>query len=193
MLRQGRLPDRPSLRRGHVSNDHLHLIRFERLLSRITRVAPGEGRTAFLFFLHGFQLLSSCQAMKALREAFMLAKFLAETRAYAVALMAVVLMVAVPLYDQPRHHLEGAQLLRAVTLLFVVTLPLFAVPAHLRRFTRSGAAPLKDVSAFSVMSPVAFGRLISACAMTNGAASARMGPPVILMRVFHPASEREPL
>ena len=113
-----------------MSTDYLHLTRFERLLSRITRVAPGEGRTAFLFFLHGFLLLASYQVMKALREAFMLAKFSAETRAYAVATMALVLMIAVPLYGRLRHRLEGARLLRAVTLFFVLTLPLFAALSH---------------------------------------------------------------
>jgi ATP:ADP antiporter, AAA family len=107
-------------------HDHAHLTRFERLLSHVTRVAPGEGRSAFLFFLHGFLLLSSYQVMKALREAFMLAKFSAEQRAYAVAMMALVLMVVVPLYGRLRHHLEGAALLRAVTLFFVLTLPIFA-------------------------------------------------------------------
>ena len=109
---------------------HPSLTRFERLLSLVTRVAPGEGRTAFLFFLHGFLLLASYQVMKALREAFMLAKFSAETRAYAVAVMALVLMIVVPLYGRLRHHLDGAQLLRAVTLFFVVTLPMFALLAH---------------------------------------------------------------
>ena len=109
---------------------HAHLTRFERVLSLVTRVAPGEGRTAFLFFLHGFLLLASYQVVKALREAFMLAKFSAETRAYAVALMALVLMIVVPLYGRLRHHLEGAQLLRAVTIFFLVTLPLFAVLAQ---------------------------------------------------------------
>jgi AAA family ATP:ADP antiporter len=110
--------------------DRAGLTRFERLLSHVTRVAPGEGRTAFLFFLHGFLLLASYQVMKALREAFMLAKFSAETRAYAVATMALVLMIVVPLYGRLRHHLEGARLLRAVTSFFVVTLPVFAVLAH---------------------------------------------------------------
>jgi len=113
-----------------LSSDHAHLTRFERLLSFVTRVAPGEGRTAFLFFLHGFLLLASYQQVKALREAFMLTKFSAETRAYAVALMAFVLMLVVPLYGRLRHHLDGARLLRAVTIFFVVTLPLFAVLAH---------------------------------------------------------------
>ena len=93
-------------------------------------MAPGEGRAAFLFFLHGFLLLASYQVVKALREAFMLTKFSAETRAYAVAVMALVLMLVVPLYGRLRHHLDGAHLLRAVTIFFVATLPLFAVLAH---------------------------------------------------------------
>jgi AAA family ATP:ADP antiporter len=110
--------------------DHASLTRFERLLALVTRVAPGEGRTAFLFFLHGFLLLASYQVVKALREAFMLAKFSAETRAYSVAVMALVLMLIVPLYGRLRHHLDGAHLLRAVTLFFVATLPLFALLSH---------------------------------------------------------------
>jgi AAA family ATP:ADP antiporter len=109
-----------------LNSDHARLTRFERLLSFVTRVAPGEGRTAFLFFLHAFLLLASYQEVKALREAFMLTKFSAETRAYAVALMALVLMLIVPLYGRLRHHLDGAHLLRLVTVFFVVTLPLFA-------------------------------------------------------------------
>jgi AAA family ATP:ADP antiporter len=113
-----------------LNSDHARLTRFERLLSFVTRVAPGEGRTAFLFFLHGFLLLASYQVVKALREAYMLTKFSAETRAYAVAVMALVLMIIVPLYGRLRHHLHGAQLLRAVTVFFVVTLPLFAVLSH---------------------------------------------------------------
>jgi ATP:ADP antiporter, AAA family len=113
-----------------MHSDHARLSRFERLLSLVTRVAPGEGRTAFLFFLHGFLLLASYQEVKALREAFMLTKFSAETRAYAVAMMAAVLMLVVPLYGRLRHHLDGARLLRAVTIFFVATLPLFAVLAH---------------------------------------------------------------
>ena len=40
-------------------SDHAELSRFERILSLVTRVRPGEGRAAFLFFLHGFLLLSS--------------------------------------------------------------------------------------------------------------------------------------
>lgn len=107
-------------------HDHAGLTRLERLLTLFTRVRPGEGRSAMLFFMHGFLLLSSYQVVKALREALILTKFPAEVRAYAVAVMALALMFIVPLYGLVRRHLDGAKLLRVVTLFFVVTLPLFA-------------------------------------------------------------------
>ncbi len=106
--------------------DQSGLSRFERLLTVVTRIRPGEGRSAFLFLLHGFLLLSSYQIVKALREALILTKFSAEVRSYAVAVMALVLMFVVPLYGALRRRLDGARLLAAVTLFFVVTLPLFA-------------------------------------------------------------------
>ena len=117
-------------------SDHAGLSRFERMLSLVTRVRPGEGRAAFLFFLHGFLLLSSYQVVKALREAFMLTKFSAETRSYAVAITALVLMFVVPFYGWVRRHLDGARLLRAVTIFFVVTMPLFAHARASRRVDR---------------------------------------------------------
>jgi ATP:ADP antiporter, AAA family len=109
-----------------VLTDHAGLSRFERLLGFVTRIRPGEGRSAFLFFLHGFLLLSSYQVVKALREALILTKFSAEVRAYAVATMALVLIFVVPAYGYLRRHVDGERLLRVVTLFFVVTLPLFA-------------------------------------------------------------------
>ncbi len=93
--------------------DHAGLSRFERLLTLFTRVRPGEGRSAFLFFLHGFLLLFSYQVVKALREAFMLTKFPAEVRAYAVALIALILMLLVPLYAAVRRRLDGERLCRS--------------------------------------------------------------------------------
>ena len=105
--------------------DHAGLSRFEQLLTLFTRVRPGEGRSAFLFFLHGFLLLFSYQVVKALREAFMLAKFPAEVRAYAVALIALILMLLVPMYAAVRRRLDGERLLRAVTAFFASNLLLF--------------------------------------------------------------------
>jgi len=105
--------------------DHAGLSRFERLLTLFTRVRPGEGRSAFLFFMHGFLLLFSYQVVKALREAFMLTKFPAEVRAYAVALIALILMLLVPMYAAVRRRLDGERLLRAVTAFFAANLLLF--------------------------------------------------------------------
>jgi ATP:ADP antiporter, AAA family len=112
--------------------EHAHLNRLERLLSLVTRLRPGEGRAALLFFLHAFLLLSSYQVIKALREAFVLTKYSAENSSYVVALMALILMFVVPLYAWVRRHLDGARLLRVVTLFFATTLPIFAVLAHLK-------------------------------------------------------------
>ncbi len=99
----------------------------ERLFSLVTRLRSGEGRVLQLFFLHAFLLLASLQIVKALREAFMLSKFSAETRSYAVALMALTLMLVVPLYAILRRRLDGAKLLRTVTIFFVATLPMLAL------------------------------------------------------------------
>jgi AAA family ATP:ADP antiporter len=102
---------------------------FERLLTLFTRIRPGEGRSALMFMLHAFLLLFSYQVVKALREAFMLAKFSAEVRAYAVALTAVILMLLVPLYGAVRRRLDGARLLRAVTVFFAANMLIFAAVA----------------------------------------------------------------
>jgi AAA family ATP:ADP antiporter len=109
--------------------DQSGLSPFERLLSLFTRVRPGEGRSAWLFVLHAFLLLYSYQVVKALREAFMLTRFSAEVRAYAVAVIALVLMLLVPAYGAVRRRLDGEQLLRAVTLFFAANLLLFAAAA----------------------------------------------------------------
>ena len=113
--------------------DHSGLSRFERLLTLFTRVRPGEGRSALLFVLHGFLLLFSYQVVKALREAFMLTKFSAEVRAYAVALIALLLMllvVNVP-FLQPVFN---THFLMPVEWLVVVSLAL--VPATAEELTK---------------------------------------------------------
>jgi AAA family ATP:ADP antiporter len=109
--------------------DHAGLSPFERLLTLFTRVRPGEGRSAFLFFAHAFLLLFSYQVVKALREAFMLVKFSAEVRAYAVAVVALVLLVLVPVYGKVRRRFDGERLLWAVTAFFALNLLAFAAAA----------------------------------------------------------------
>ena len=109
--------------------DHAGLSPFERLLTLFTRLRPGEGRSALLFATHGFLLLFSYQIVKALREAFMLTKFTAEVRSYAVAIIALVLMLLVPAYGWVRRRLDGAKLLRAITAFFAANMLAFAVAA----------------------------------------------------------------
>lgn len=111
--------------------DHQGLSPVERLLSLFTRLRPGEGRSALLFALHGFLLLFSYQIVKALREAFMLTKFSAEVRAYAVAIIALLLMLIVPAYGWVRRRLDGARLLRAITVFFAANMLAFAAAAAL--------------------------------------------------------------
>ena len=106
--------------------DRSGLTPFERLLTAFTRIRPGEGRSVLLFVLHAFTLLFSYQVVKALREAFMLAKFSAEVRSYAVAVTALVLMVLVPVYGIVRRRLDGERLLRAITLFFASNMLVFA-------------------------------------------------------------------
>jgi len=113
-----------------VLTDHSGLTPFERLLTLFTRLRPGEGRSAFLFAAHGFLLLFSYQIVKALREAFMLTKFSAEVRAYAVAFIALLLMLLVPAYGVVRRRLDGAKLLRAITVFFASNMLIFAAVAY---------------------------------------------------------------
>ena len=107
-------------------SDHSGLSPLERLLTLFTRMRPGEGRSAMLFFLHGFLLLFSYLIVKSLREAFMLTEFSAEVRAYAVAVIALVLMALVPAYSAVRRRLDGERLLRAVTVFFAANMMIFA-------------------------------------------------------------------
>jgi len=113
-----------------VLTDHSGLSPFERALTVFTRIRPGEGRTTFLFFLHGFLLLFSYLIVKSLREAFILTDFSAEVRAYGVAVIAVVLMFLVPAYGAVRRWFDGARLLQAVTLFFAVNMLGFAAAAY---------------------------------------------------------------
>jgi AAA family ATP:ADP antiporter len=106
--------------------DHSGLSPIERLMALLTRVRPGEGRSTVLFFLQAFLLLFSYYIVKTLREAFILTEFSAEVRAYAVAVIALVLMVLIPIYSAVRRRLDGQQLLRAVTWFFAANMLLFA-------------------------------------------------------------------
>ncbi len=112
-----------------MPTDDSGLGRIERVFGLVTRMRPGEGRSTVLFCLHGFLLLFSYLIVKALREAFILTDFSAEVRAYGVAITAIVLIFVIPAYSIVRRRLDGAHLLRAVTLFFVLNMLGFAALA----------------------------------------------------------------
>ena len=110
--------------------DQSGLSPFERLLTLFTRVRPGEGRSTFLFFLHGFLLLFSYYIVRVLREAFILTDFSAEVRSYGYAVVALVLMFVVPAYGAVRKRIDGERLLQAVTVFFAVNMLFFSATAY---------------------------------------------------------------
>ena len=124
------------------------------MIRLFTRVRPGEGRSVVLFFANGFLLLFSYYVLKALREAFLLSQFAAEVRAYAVAVIAALLMVIVPAYGIVRRRLDGARLLRAVILFFAANILIFAAAAW--SGARIGFAFFVWVSIYGVMVPAQF-------------------------------------
>src|SRR5262245_48296173 len=129
--------------------DHNGLTRTVRVLTLFTRVRPGEGRSLLLFFANAFLLLFSYYIVKALREAFLLSQSTAEVRSYAVGVIAVLLMVIVPAYSVVRRHLDGARLLRAVTIFFAANMLVFAALSW--SGTRIGVAFFIWVSIYGVM------------------------------------------
>jgi AAA family ATP:ADP antiporter len=108
---------------GHEADSHSA---FERALGLLTRMRPGEGRTAALFFLLGFLVLFAYYIVKALRAALILTEFGAEGKAYATGVMAALLMLLLPLYSALRRRVDGVPLTKAVTWVFIVSTLVFA-------------------------------------------------------------------
>jgi AAA family ATP:ADP antiporter len=71
---------------------------FERLLSRVVVLRPGEGRVAALLFLNIFTLLFAYYLIKPVREMLILTEQNAEVRAYSIAGQALALMFVIPAY-----------------------------------------------------------------------------------------------
>jgi len=132
-----------------VLTDDSRLTPAERMMTLFTRMRPGEGRSLLLFAANAFLLLFSYYIVKALREAFLLSEFSAEVRAYAVAVIALILMVLVPAYSVVRRRFDGAHLLRVVSLFFAANMLIFAFVAW--SGMRIGFAFFVWVSIYGVM------------------------------------------
>ena len=62
------------------------------------RLRPGEGRAVLYFMGYGFLVMLSYYMLKTLREPLLLSKATAETKSYAYAAIALVLLFVVPAY-----------------------------------------------------------------------------------------------
>jgi AAA family ATP:ADP antiporter len=99
----------------------------ERLFSLLTKIRPGEGRGILLLGLNGFLVVCAYYVLKTLRESMILSEFGAETKAYAVAAIAVVLFFVVPLYGVLFRNTNRTQLVIAINSFFIVNLAMFYV------------------------------------------------------------------
>jgi len=98
----------------------------ERVLSLATEVRTGEAGTALLLSLNVFAVLSAYYMIKPAREALILAmESGAELKSYASAAIAVLLLVAVPLYGRVANRMQPHRLVVSVTLFFVSNLLVF--------------------------------------------------------------------
>jgi ATP:ADP antiporter, AAA family len=95
------------------------------LTNAVATVRPDERPAALLFLCYAFLLLISYYILKTLREPLLLAGGSAETKSYAYAAVALVLMVLVPLYGVAFRRVPRGRLIRGVTLLFLGSLALF--------------------------------------------------------------------
>jgi AAA family ATP:ADP antiporter len=84
--------------------------RWERCLSVFARLRPGEGLAVLYFMSYGFLVMLSYYMLKTLREPLLLSKATAETKSYAYAVIALILLIVVPAYGALYQRLPKRQL-----------------------------------------------------------------------------------
>ena len=83
---------------------------WEKMLGVFAKLRPGEGLTVFYFMTYGFLVMFSYYMLKTLREPLLLSKASAETKSYAYAVIALVLLFAVPAYGAIYQRVPKQQL-----------------------------------------------------------------------------------
>ena len=84
--------------------------RWERSLGLFVALRPGEGLAVLYFMAYGFLVMFSYYMLKTLREPLLLAKATAETKSYAYAVIALILLFVVPAYGAAYQRLPKWQL-----------------------------------------------------------------------------------
>lgn len=83
---------------------------WERSLGVFARLRPGEGLAVLYFMAYGFLVMFSYYMLKTLREPLLLSKATAETKSYAYAVIALILLFVVPAYGALYQRLPKRQL-----------------------------------------------------------------------------------
>lgn len=115
-----------------LGNGFSRLTPFERVLSVITSVRPGEGRIIFVLLSQVFLLLHGYFLLRPLRDTLILVEGSPEIRAYATGAVAVTLIFLIPLYKLLFDQLDGngsnrkSVVMRWVASFFIANLLVFA-------------------------------------------------------------------
>ena len=97
----------------------------ERLLAHFADLRRDEVASVALFFLTAFLILVAYYILKTLREPLLLVAATAEMKSYAYATIALILLVAIPLYGQLFRRTSKRQLTRWLTGFFIANLLVF--------------------------------------------------------------------
>lgn len=102
-------------------------IRAASFLRVLASMRAAEAASAALFFTHALVLLVCYYLLKTLREPLLLTEGSPEIKSVAQAVVALVLLVAVPVYAVAARRVARRKLVRAITVFFVVNLLLFCL------------------------------------------------------------------
>lgn len=94
----------------------------ERFLSIFSKIRSGEGKSVVILFINGLLILTAYYILKTLREPLILGEFSAETRSYAIAVIAVILFFITPLYRLAFISIKRAYIPQWVTGFFILNL-----------------------------------------------------------------------
>jgi AAA family ATP:ADP antiporter len=93
-----------------MTTEALEHNRWERYLAVFARLRPGEGLAVLYFMSYGFLVMLSYYMLKTLREPLLLSKASAETKSYAYAVIALILLFVVPAYGALYQRLPKREL-----------------------------------------------------------------------------------
>jgi AAA family ATP:ADP antiporter len=101
------------------------LTRLDKLLGAFTKLRPAEGRSVVVFFTFALLIMMSYYILKTIREPLLLTDATAETKSYAYAATALLLLFIIPVYGLVFRHTGKRQLTRFVTGFFLANLLIF--------------------------------------------------------------------